>query len=146
MSRETPFCVNNLLLFFAELSTMMAFLFENNTMITQLCPNSLLYFTLPISIIVYFYVYNIKKINTNLIVNTLNIVLFFSCAVFTGIQVSFICNSKITNTWTYFASVCNTCVFSWFGCDGIKKVIEHYGVYTPIETSNETTYSSIQSV
>lgn len=147
MPAETPYNVNDLLLFVAQLYTLIAFLFENNANIVSLCPNSLLYTTLPVAIFVYFYVYNVSKLQTKLIINVINCIVFFSCAIFILSQVCTICNGKIANMYTYFAAICNSCVMTWFGCVNIKKIIEEHGVNTPIATTIASVqYQSVSTV
>jgi hypothetical protein len=145
MPSETLYNVPELLLFLAELYTMFAFLFEN-TVVAQICPNSLLYIAVPVSIIGYFYAYNIVKINKP-IVHMANIIIFFTCAIFFLIQICSICNTKLLKTWSYIATTWNFLVFSWFGCANIKKLSEDNNTNIPIATSiNDTQYRAIEVV
>lgn len=125
---ETPYDVNNLLLLLAQIYTMSAIFTDNTTDIMSICPQSQLYVTLPLAIIVYIYTYNIYKLRTNYIVNIINFFVFLSCAIFILTQIGFICSNKLSITNTYCAAILNSCVFIWFGCGNIKKIIEEYGV------------------
>lgn len=132
MPVKTPYNVNDSLLHFAQVYTLFAFLFENNANIIKLCPNSLLYSTLPVAMIVYCYVWNISKLYTKLIVDVINCIVFFSCAIFILSQVCTICDGKLGHTFTYIAGILNSCIIVWFGCASLKKIIEKYGVNVPI--------------
>lgn len=135
MPIETPYNVNDIVYLCSVMWTIFAFLFETNANILSICSNSLLYFTLPIAMVVHFYVYNISKLQTILIINAINCIIFFSCSAFIFSQVCTICNVKIAATLTYLAALANSCIFAWFGCINIKKIIEEYGTYTPISTT-----------
>lgn len=116
------------LLLCAEIYTICGLFFENGTQITKVCPNSLLYYTLPTSVLLYFYIYHISKLNVKLSMNILNSIILFSCAIFFLIEICSVCDHKLTISYTYFATVCNFGVISWFCFENVKKIVEKYGI------------------